>query len=117
MNKVYSNLGKLVTVDFLLNKWLEWTELSLLCEEALDFSKMTVLNKQYHYFKPQGETCVWLLSESHMAVHTYPENKFFALDVFTCGEEANPNKVVQHFIKNLDIRYYNVNNIMRGIQT
>jgi uncharacterized membrane protein len=59
MNKVYSNLGKLVTVDFLLNKWLEWTELSLLCEEA----------------------------------------------------------VVEHFIKNLDIRYYNVNNIMRGIQT
>ena len=26
-----------------------------------------------------------LLSESHIAFHTYPEHRYFALDIFSCG--------------------------------
>lgn len=33
----------------------------------------------------QWETLVYVLSESHLAIHTYPEHGFIAIDLFTCG--------------------------------
>lgn len=42
-------------------------------DELLEKSGFTILNYQYHQFKPVGYTGLWLLSESHFAVHTFPE--------------------------------------------
>jgi len=38
-----------------------------------------------HRFKGGGLTGYLLLSESHIAFHTYPEHRFLALDIFSCG--------------------------------
>ena len=38
-----------------------------------------------HAFEGGGVTGVILLSESHIALHTYPEHGFIAIDVFSCG--------------------------------
>jgi len=46
----------------------------------------TVLGKLEHQFSPQGCSLVYLLSESHISVHTFPEKNYIAMDVYTCRE-------------------------------
>jgi S-adenosylmethionine decarboxylase len=38
-----------------------------------------------HRFLGGGLTGYLLLSESHIAFHTYPEHRYIALDIFSCG--------------------------------
>lgn len=49
-----------------------------------------LLNVVSHKFSPQGVTAFALLAESHIAIHTYPEYQYAAIDAFTCGEDTNP---------------------------
>ncbi len=44
----------------------------------------------FHKFSPQGVSGVVVISESHLAIHTWPELGYAALDVFTCGDSVNP---------------------------
>ena len=62
---------------------------------ALDTGGATVLDVVAHRFEPQGTTVVALLSESHASVHAYPEAGAAFVDVFTCGEKADPERVVE----------------------
>jgi hypothetical protein len=48
-----------------------------------------------HQFEPYGYTYVFLLSESHMSVHTYPEYGSFYLDIFCCNKDFNPRKALE----------------------
>ena len=46
----------------------------------------TILDDHFHQFQPIGVSGVVLIAESHISVHTWPENGFAAADIFTCGE-------------------------------
>jgi len=111
---MYSIKGQLLAVDFYLENWFEWHEMEKIFADALSYSGMSIINKTLHKFEPQGETCVWLLEESHMAVHTYPENAYFAIDVFTCGIKAKPMKTIEYLTKKLSIKTVLINKITRG---
>ncbi len=50
----------------------------------------TLLNLTSHAFEPQGVTALGLLAESHISIHTWPETGYAAVDVFTCGQTAQP---------------------------
>ena len=52
---------------------------------AADSCGATLLGVQSHKFKPQGVTAVVMLAESHMSIHTWPESKSCAIDIYTCG--------------------------------
>lgn len=54
-----------------------------------DTYSFTVLGKLEHQFTPQGCSLVYLLSESHLSVHTFPEKKYIAMDVYTCRDYAD----------------------------
>jgi S-adenosylmethionine decarboxylase len=43
-----------------------------------------IIKAASHKFQPYGVTAFLLLSESHISIHTWPENKFAAIDVFSC---------------------------------
>jgi S-adenosylmethionine decarboxylase len=58
------------------------TLLDTICEKY-DFY---ILNKSEHIFEPQGLTILYLLSESHLSVHTFPERKYIAIDLYTCRD-------------------------------
>jgi len=51
--------------------------------ERYDF---TVLSKTQHIFEPQGLTVLYMLSESHISIHTFPEQQYLAFDIYTCRE-------------------------------
>ena len=44
----------------------------------------------FHMFSPQGVSGVVVISESHLAIHTWPELGYAAVDVFTCGDTVDP---------------------------
>ncbi|OSY41472.1 spermidine synthase [Pseudonocardia autotrophica] len=46
-------------------------------------------------FEPQGATVVAVLAESHASIHTWPEHGGMHVDVFTCGESADPVAAVR----------------------
>ncbi|WP_026454062.1 adenosylmethionine decarboxylase [Saccharomonospora iraqiensis] len=54
----------------------------------------TVCEVIAHRFEPQGVTVLAMLAESHASVHTYPEIGAVFVDVFTCGERADPERAV-----------------------
>ena len=39
-----------------------------------------------HHFKPAGLTIVAIISESHFAIHTYPETALVSIDLYTCTQ-------------------------------
>lgn len=43
-----------------------------------------VLSTSEFYFKPQGYTILYLLSESHLALHTFPEEGTTYLELTSC---------------------------------
>ena len=50
----------------------------------------TVLNSTFHQFAPVGTSGVVVIQESHLAIHTWPEFNYAAVDLFTCGDMIDP---------------------------
>jgi len=57
-----------------------------LLEEMARIGALTVINKIDHHFTPHGVTAALLVSESHLAIHTWPEWGYAAIDVVSCKE-------------------------------
>lgn len=58
----------------------------------------TVVQKCFHMFSPHGVSGVVIIAESHLAIHTWPELGYAAVDLFTCGETCDP-KVAYEYLK------------------
>lgn len=107
--------GELVTADLYLPRALpENGELLAACERALARSGMTVVSASYRAFSPEGLTAVWLLMESHLALHTYPEHRYLSVDCYTCGEEGRAQQAVAALVRELRPAQVRVNAYARG---
>ncbi len=60
--------------------------------------RVTVLDYATRKFEPQGVSAIVIISESHIAIHTWPELKYAALDFYTCGEE-DPEPAVREIAR------------------
>lgn len=58
-------------------------------EQAALAAGCVVLGRLSHRFQPQGVAAVVLLAESHASVHTWPEHRFAAVDLFFCGARVD----------------------------
>ena len=59
-------------------------------EDASKRSGATIINTSFHHFSPYGVSGVVVIQESHLAIHTWPEYGFAAVDLFTCGDTVDP---------------------------
>lgn len=69
------------------NFWIEQTDPTILVEafnDVLKRSGFTVLKFTEHHFEPYGYTALWLLGESHFAVHTFPEEGKTYCELSSC---------------------------------
>ena len=57
-----------------------------LMNEAARLSGATVVQSAFHAFSPHGVSGVVVVEESHLAVHTWPEYRYAAVDYFACGD-------------------------------
>jgi S-adenosylmethionine decarboxylase len=62
-----------------------------LCLEAVAAARLSAVSERFHAFEPAqpgepaGITGVVLLAESHLAIHTWPEQGGVTLDVYVCN--------------------------------
>jgi len=47
---------------------------------------LNILKEDLYAFQPQGITGYLLLSESHISIHTWPEEQFALIDVMSCAQ-------------------------------
>ncbi len=69
----------------------------LMIDAALECGA-TIVQKCFHMFSPHGVSGVVIIAESHLAIHTWPELGYAAVDLFTCGDKCDP-KVAYEFLK------------------
>ena len=53
----------------------------------------TVVTEIFHNFSPHGVSGVIVIAESHVAIHTWPEHGFAAVDIFSCSSALDQGKI------------------------
>lgn len=71
----------------------------LMVEAALECGA-TIVQKCFHMFNPYGVSGVVIIAESHLAIHTWPELGYAAVDLFTCGDKCDP-KVSYEYLRKM----------------
>ena len=74
----------------------------------------TPLKVAVHKFSPHGITGVILLAESHIAIHSWPEFNYLAVDIFTCGRKSRPRKALEYIEKCFQAKEIKVQEINEG---
>jgi S-adenosylmethionine/arginine decarboxylase-like enzyme len=75
-------------------EWIEETDpykLKDKYDKILKDSGFGILKYVEHYFEPFGYTGLWLLSESHFAIHTFPEENISYIELSSCVEKQYIN--------------------------
>ncbi|MGB2128597.1 MAG: S-adenosylmethionine decarboxylase [Flavicella sp.] len=61
-------------------------------DALLKESGFSVILFNEHHFPVKGYTCFWLLGESHLAIHTFPESGKSYIELSSCNKEK-----LEHF--------------------
>jgi S-adenosylmethionine decarboxylase len=69
----------------------------------------------FHRFSPQGISGVVVISESHLAIHTWPELGYAAVDVFTCGDRVDPWSACNYLTNQFCAKEMAAKEVKRGI--
>lgn len=69
----------------------------------------------FHKFSPQGVSGVVVISESHLAIHTWPELGYAAVDVYTCGDRVNPWDACNYIVERLRAGRVQATEVKRGL--
>lgn len=77
----------------------------------------TVIKDSFYQFSPQGISGVVIIAESHISVHTWPEFRYAAVDVFTCGEVIQPVRAVKPLAEKLKAKSTSYIELKRGLLT
>lgn len=87
-----------------LNDWITECDPAVLTatfDAMIREAGFTVLQEVEHYFQPQGYTKLYLLCESHFAIHTFPEENKTYIELSSC------NKAMQFKFVKLFTQYKN----------
>lgn len=58
-------------------------------------SEATVVAESFHEFKPFGVSGAVIIQESHYTIHTWPEHRYAAVDLFYCGGTVHVHRAIQ----------------------
>lgn len=76
------------------SSWVEETDSDVLFDKysrLLITAGFNVLHVIKHSFEPYGYTALFLLSESHFAIHTFPEQKQTYIELSSCVKKQFDN--------------------------
>ncbi len=83
--------------------------------DAAKKAHATIVDDKFHHFSPFGVSGVVVIAESHLAIHTWPEYRYAAVDVFTCGETLKPEVAAIHLAQVFQSQNPSIHEIKRGI--
>jgi len=89
--------------------------LDRMLKQGIEESGLTLVSLAGKQFDPGGVTSIALISESHVAIHTYPEAGHASIDIFTCANGSkNVNKLLRYLKSKLKPRKVSVMELDRG---
>jgi len=74
-----------------------------------------VVGETFYHFSPYGVSGVVNIAESHISIHTWPEYKYAAVDIFTCGDNVKPEEAANLIIQRMEAKDYSSIELRRGI--
>ena len=83
--------------------------------EAAKRAHATIVDVVFHEFNPFGISGVVVIAESHLAIHTWPEYRYAAVDVFSCGETLQPKVAVDYLLEQFGAARTSVVELQRGV--
>ncbi len=84
---------------------------------AAETAGATVINSTFHHFSPYGVSGVVVIQESHLAIHTWPEFGYAAVDLFTCGDSVDPWVSYNYLIEAFKASHGSSMECLRGQQS
>lgn len=79
------------------NDFLKFTDtIDIILNKIVEKFKLNVVGKVLHQFEPFGVTAVYVLSESHLSIHTFVEERKVAMDLYTCNTFDNSIDIIEY---------------------
>jgi S-adenosylmethionine decarboxylase len=88
-------------------------KLTAIATAAVELGAGHVLGASNVVFPNGAITLVLILAESHLSIHTWPEESLVAIDLFTCGA-IEGDVVIEELVRSLRLGSVTVSRLPRG---
>lgn len=92
--------------------------------KALEDEELPIIKTMFHEFSSDeennyhgGYTALVLLGESHVSIHTWPEEGYFSMDIYTCNPDRKLRGLIDKILTFFSVSKYNLLKIDRGHHT
>jgi spermidine synthase len=92
-----------------------WVQETLLT--AASRANVKIVSFGFHQFEPYGVSGVIIVEESHIAIHTWPEYRYAALDLFFCSPSVNTRIIIQTLKERFCAESFKLLEIKRGLES
>jgi S-adenosylmethionine decarboxylase len=83
--------------------------------EAAKRAQATIVDVVFHEFNPFGISGVVVIAESHLSIHTWPEYRYAAVDIFSCGDVLQPEVAANYLVEQFGAERASVVEMQRGM--
>ncbi len=83
--------------------------------EAAKRAHATIVDVVFHEFNPFGISGVVVIAESHLSIHTWPEHRYAAVDIFSCGDVLKPEVAANFLVEQFGAERTSVIELQRGM--
>jgi len=83
--------------------------------EAAKRAQATIVDVVFHEFNPFGVSGVVVIAESHLSIHTWPEYRYAAVDIFSCGDVLQPEVAATYLVEQFGAERTSVIELQRGM--
>jgi len=84
--------------------------------EAARAANATPLGSSFHTYEPHGVSGFVAIAESHLSIHTWPEHRYAAVDIFSCGDSLQEKVAVEIILERLQCQRYLISgDLRRGV--
>ncbi|HUF91458.1 MAG TPA: adenosylmethionine decarboxylase, partial [Candidatus Limnocylindria bacterium] len=78
-------------------------------------AQATIVDVVFHEFNPFGVSGVVVIAESHLSIHTWPEYRYAAVDIFSCGDVLQPEVAANYLVEEFKAERTSVVDVQRGM--
>ena len=83
--------------------------------DAAERAGATIVGESFHKFSPLGVTGIIAIAESHLCIHTWPEHRYAAVDIFSCGSAFRPREAADLIVELLQCEQPVTTELRRGV--
>lgn len=83
--------------------------------EAAKRAEATIVDVVFHEFSPFGISGVVVIAESHLSIHTWPEHRYAAVDIFSCGDSIDPTEAASYLVEQFQAGRASCVEVRRGV--